>query len=116
MEDGIKPMGRPLSVMAHLKKSIIEVKTETNSLTHALIIAITKLNNDPDYKAYSKGRKIYSKFNRLLATTGISLDNGRGITELESFQDTFSNISSSFIPGYIVTKVCTKGVSKHRKD
>jgi hypothetical protein len=28
----IMTKGRPLQVMAHLKKSIIEVKTETNSL------------------------------------------------------------------------------------
>jgi hypothetical protein len=39
---GVKTKGRPLEVMAHLKKSIIEVKTETNCLAHALIIAIPK--------------------------------------------------------------------------
>ena len=38
--NGIKTKGRPLSVMAHLKKSIIQVKTETDCLAHALIIAI----------------------------------------------------------------------------
>ncbi len=38
--DGIKSKGRPLSVMAHLKNSIIRVKTETNCLAHALTIAI----------------------------------------------------------------------------
>ena len=54
--DGIKTMGRPLSVMAPLKKSIVQVKTETNCLTHALIIAIANLTNNPNYKAYIKGR------------------------------------------------------------
>jgi len=37
---GIRSMGRPLSAVAHLKKSVVEVKAEENSLAHALIIAI----------------------------------------------------------------------------
>ena len=37
---GIKTMGRPLSVTAHLKKSIVQVNAETNCLAHALLIAI----------------------------------------------------------------------------
>jgi hypothetical protein len=43
----VKTKGRPLSAMAHLKRSIIEVKAEQNCLAHALVIAIAKLNNDP---------------------------------------------------------------------
>ena len=82
-------MGRPLSVMAHLKKRILEVKIETNCLARALIIAIAKLTNDSNYKAYRQGRKVYPKVDQLLATTGISLDNGGGNTELERFQDHF---------------------------
>ena len=57
--DGIKNIGGPLSVMAHLKKRIVQVTSETNSLTHALIIAIAKATKDPNYKAYRQGRKIY---------------------------------------------------------
>jgi len=34
----IKSKGRPLSIMVHLKKSIIDVKSKTNCLAHALII------------------------------------------------------------------------------
>jgi hypothetical protein len=56
---GVKTEGRPLSVMAHLKKSIVEVKAETNCLAHALIIAVAKVTNDPNYKAYRQGRKYY---------------------------------------------------------
>ena len=37
---GIKTKGRPLSVMAHLKRSIVEVKAEESCLAHAIIIAI----------------------------------------------------------------------------
>ena len=75
--------------MAHLKKSIVQVRTETSCLAHALIIAIAKLTNDPNYTAYRKGRKIYPKLDQLLAETGISLDNGGGIPELQRFQDHF---------------------------
>jgi len=48
---GIKTKGRPLSVMAHLKKSIVEGKAEENCLVHALIIAIARVENDANYKA-----------------------------------------------------------------
>jgi len=37
---GMKSKVRSLSEMAHVKHSIIEVKTETNCLAHALIIGI----------------------------------------------------------------------------
>jgi len=37
---GVKSVSRPLSVRAHVKHSIMEVKTETNCLAHALIIGI----------------------------------------------------------------------------
>jgi len=55
---GIKTKSRPLSVMAHLKGIIVEVNTEENCLAHAIIIAIARLENDSNYKAYSQGRKI----------------------------------------------------------
>jgi hypothetical protein len=45
---GIKTKGRPLGVMAHLKRSIIEVKAERKCLAHALIIAIAKVTKDPN--------------------------------------------------------------------
>ena len=51
----VKSMGRPLSVMAHVKRSIINVKAETNCSAHALIIAIARLTNDPNYSSYRKG-------------------------------------------------------------
>jgi hypothetical protein len=87
---GIKTKGRPLGVMAHLKRSIIEVKTETNCLAHALVIAIAKLKYDPDYNSYRRGYKIHQAVHNLLATTGINLDNGGGIQELEQFLEHFN--------------------------
>jgi hypothetical protein len=44
--DGMKTKGRPVRVMAHLK-GINPVKTETNCLAHALVIAIAKITKDP---------------------------------------------------------------------
>jgi hypothetical protein len=85
----IRKKGRPLGVMAHLKRSIIAVKAETNCLAHALIIAIAKLKNDPDYNSYRRGYKIHQAVYNLLAETGICLDNGGGIPELEQFQEHF---------------------------
>jgi len=67
---------RPLETMAHLKRSIVEVKAEENCLAHALIISIAKLTNDPDYKAFHQGNKIRPIVDHLLAMTGIDLTNG----------------------------------------
>jgi len=85
----LKSMGRPLSTMVHLKKSIVEVKTEENCLAPALVIAIAKVENDPNYKAYINGRKIRHVVQTLLDATGIDLSNGGGIPELMRFQEHF---------------------------
>ena len=55
--DGIKSKSRFL-IMANLKRSIIEVKAKYNCLAHALIIAISRVNYDPNYKSYRDGKKI----------------------------------------------------------
>jgi len=75
--------GRPLSVLAHIKRSIIKIKVETNCLAHALIIAIAKATNDPNYKAHIQGRKILPAVQNLLKTTIIDLIKGAGIPEIE---------------------------------
>jgi len=77
--------GRPLSVMAHLKKSRVEVKTEESCLAHALVIAIAKATNDPDYTAYRKGWNILSKVHEPMQASGVYLSRG-GIPELQAFQ------------------------------
>ena len=38
--------------MAHRKKRIVEVRAEEDCIAHALVIAINRLNNDPNYKPY----------------------------------------------------------------
>jgi hypothetical protein len=47
--------GRSLSVMAHLKRSIVEVRDKENCLAHALVIALAKVTNDANYLSYVKG-------------------------------------------------------------
>ena len=81
--------GRPLATMVQLKRSIVEVGAEKNCLAQALIIAIARLNNDPNYTSYRKGRKIRPVVRQLLETTGIDLKNGGGIPELTRFQEHF---------------------------
>jgi len=72
----LKSRGRPLSVMAHLKKSIVKVMAKENCLAHALVIAIARVDNDTNYKAYRQGRKIRPVVQALLKETGIDLTNG----------------------------------------
>ena len=54
----LKTMGRPLSVMAHLKKNIVEVKAEENNSAQVLIIAISRVNNDSNYNSFRRVYKI----------------------------------------------------------
>jgi len=88
-KQALKSKGRLLSTMAHLKKSIVEVKTEENCPAHALVIAIAKVENDPNYKAYINGGKIRHAVQTSLDTSGIDLSNGGGIPELMRFQEHF---------------------------
>jgi len=85
----LKSMGRPLSAMAHFKKSIVDVKTEENCLAHDLVIVIEKVENDPNYKAYIICWKIRDVVQSLLDATIIDLSHGGGIPELMSFQEHF---------------------------
>jgi len=84
----IKRKSRPLATMAHLKRSVVEVRAEENCLAHALVITIVRLNNDPNYKAYRQGGKIRPVVRQLLETC-IDLKNGGGIPELTRFQEHF---------------------------
>ena len=81
-----KSKGRPLSKMAQLKRSIVQVKAKENCLAHALVIAISRVMNDPNYKAYRQGRKILPKVRELLQASGVDLSRGGGIPELQAFQ------------------------------
>jgi len=67
----------------------VEVKAAENCLAHALLIAIGKAENDPDYKAYRQGRKRLLVVQNLLTKTGIDLSGDVGIPELIKFQEHF---------------------------
>jgi len=83
----LKSRRRPLSVMAHFKQNIVEVKAEQNCLAHALVIATAKVDNDPNYKANRQGGKIRPVVQTLLEVIGIDLSNGAGILELVRCQE-----------------------------
>jgi hypothetical protein len=61
---GIKSKGTPLSVMANLKSSIVEVRAEKNCSAHTLTIAIAKLTDDPSYNSYRRDPFNYQTFHR----------------------------------------------------
>jgi hypothetical protein len=82
-------MGIPIEIMAHLNRSIIKFVAEYNCLAHALIIAISKVDNDPNYDSYRKGSWTLPMIQHLLDTTGIDQTNVAGIPELEKFQEHF---------------------------
>jgi len=65
------------------------MKTEENCFAHALVIAVAKVENDPNYKTYIQGRKIRNVVQTLLDETGIDLSSGGGIPELKRFQEHF---------------------------
>ena len=54
----IENIGRPLSVMSHLKGSVLNVKSSENWLAHAIVIAIAKVEIDPIYTSFRDGRMI----------------------------------------------------------
>jgi hypothetical protein len=83
----VKSKGRPLSVMGHIKTSIIEVKAETKFFAHALAIAVAKATNDPNYNSYRRGYKIRLAVQKVLTTTGFDLSKDAGIAVIERFQE-----------------------------
>jgi hypothetical protein len=78
--------GRPISVMAQLKRSIVEVKPKENGLAHAPMIAVVRATNDADYKAYRQGWKTFPKVREMLQAPGVDLSREGGIPELQAFQ------------------------------
>ena len=90
----IKTMGRPLSVMAHLKNCIVEFKTEHNCLADALIIVISKADNDSNYKSHRKSCNIRHVDQNLPKTTGINLANSAGSRNSPDSRNIFTNIRS----------------------
>ena len=53
-------------------------------------MTIARLTNDPKYKSYRRGRRIRPVVQRLLQTTGIDLQKGGGIPEIQRFQEHYT--------------------------
>jgi len=106
---GMKSRGRPLPVMAHLKRSIVEVKSSENCLAHAIIIAIAKLENDPNYKAYRQGRKMRPVVQKLLAETGLDPTESGGFPQLIKFQEHFRQYNITVYEGLACEDVIFEG-------
>jgi hypothetical protein len=77
-----KSKGGSLSVMAHPNRRIVEVRAEENCLTHALVIAMARVTNDPNYQSYWRGWDILPKVRELIQASGVNLRRGGGIPEL----------------------------------
>jgi hypothetical protein len=106
---GMKSRGRPLSIMAHLKTSVVEVKASENCLAHAIIIAMAKVENDPNYKAYRKGRKIRPVVQELLDKTRLDLSEGGGIPQLIKFQEHFRQYKITVYRGLACEDIIFQG-------
>jgi hypothetical protein len=93
--------------MAHLKRSIIEVKANENCLAYALLVAIAKIRNNPNYKSYRQGYKIRPAVQALLEETVIELRDGGGLylNSLDS-RNTLQNIGSLCIRSYVAKTLC----------
>ena len=50
--NALRTDGRQLANLAHLKRSIIEVRAEHNCLAHALLIAMARIDGHPNYQAF----------------------------------------------------------------
>jgi len=85
----IATKGRPLEIMVRLKRSIVQVKAESNCLAHALVIAKAKVDGDTNYESYRHGYKLRPVVDRLFKTTGIDLSRCGGVPELMRFQEHF---------------------------
>jgi hypothetical protein len=67
----------------------VDFKSEIYCLAHAFIIANARLDKEPNYDAYRKGRKIRQVVQNLQQTTGNHLQNVGGIPDFQKHQEKF---------------------------
>jgi hypothetical protein len=84
-----KTKGRFIDVLSAVKKSIVVVKASVLCLTHALVIAIAWVNNNPKYKSYRNGRGLKEPVQDLLKASGVDLSNGGVWNNFDSFSSSF---------------------------
>jgi hypothetical protein len=89
------PRGRSLLAMAHIKRSVVQIRAERDGLAHALVVAIARVTDDPEYRKYSDGRnkmKILFKIMEFFRATGIDLGGGGGSQNYRPFNVTYRNL------------------------
>jgi hypothetical protein len=74
----VKTKGRSLDDLSAKERSIV-VQAALLCLTHALIIGIARVNNDPMYALYRHRRYFEKPVEDLLKASGIVLSNGGGL-------------------------------------
>jgi hypothetical protein len=94
----LKTMGRPLSVTAHLKRSIIKVKAKTNCLAHALIIAIARLMIQITYRT-GRGVRYFQRYSVYCRQRESICVTAGGSVEYNSSKSTFENTKLSCTVG-----------------
>jgi hypothetical protein len=93
------------------------VNADENCLAHALVVAIAKVENDPNYNAYRKGRKIRPVVQQILETRVIDLSNGGGIPQLEPFQTHFRDQKKIVVyGGFNCDSICFEGQVDGQKE
>jgi len=95
--------------MAQLKRSVVKVKAVDNCLAHAFIIAIAKVENYPNYKAFRQGRKLRPVVRNLLDTAGIDWSGGGRIPELIKFQEHFRDFKITVYQGLTCEDIMFEG-------
>jgi hypothetical protein len=89
--------GRSLNVLNVIKRSIVVVKTALMCLDHALIIAMSRVNNDPKYALIRQGKCLKEPVQDLLNASGVDLSNGGDFRKLEQFNSTFRTTKLLFL-------------------
>jgi hypothetical protein len=86
-----KTKGRSISVLCAIKRSIVVVKRVFLCLTHAVVIAMARVNGDPKYALYRHGKCLKEPVQDLLNVSGVDLSNGGSFQKLELFQQYLSD-------------------------
>ena len=110
-----KTKGRLLDVMCAIKKIIVVMKTAFLCLTHALIIAMVRVNGDPMYASYRDGYGLKKPIEELLKASGVDLSNGGYFEELEHFQEYLSDYKIVVFYGFNPDRVMFSGNSLSAK-
>jgi len=93
--------GRSIDVLSVIKKSIVTVKTAFLCLAHTLIIVLSRVNGDPKYTSYSKGKYLKQSFEGVLSASGLVLTNREGVNE-KHFQNYLSDYKIIVYGGLIL--------------